>query len=253
MFPFYFDYLARIIQLSGHKTIVKAVEVMEARTYIVDNEKMKFNSVGFRRRVDTYCKANLLTKKEFEQNFAEKIGWDRETIHKWIYGKSNPNDLETIKKLANKLNIHDFKLLLISVDGGDEMKRLTERQITAVKKIYDICISFLSEFYNTDGFNDYWYKFKAQGIEDPEKAITEYTDSLHEKINLVLDQEFFDLRNTEIYNELCEFVSEDLVNIYDGKLSYAYRFEADPSGNPSTSEDYSNAMDRLNKIIEEYV
>ena len=73
------------------------------------------------------------------------------------------------------------------------------------------------------------------------------------KVNLVLDQEYFDLRDTKIYEELCEFVSEDLVDIYAGKTSYAYRFEAVVDGNPTTSEDYNKAMIHLNSIIEAYI
>ena len=78
-------------------------------------------------------------------------------------------------------------------------------------------------------------------------------DDMHRKIELVLDQEYFDLRDTDIYNELCEFVSDDLIDIYDGKVSYAYRFEAHADGNPTTSEDYDKAMIKLNGIIEKYV
>lgn len=78
-------------------------------------------------------------------------------------------------------------------------------------------------------------------------------DEMHRKIELVLDQEYFDLRDTDIYNELCEFVSDELIDIYDGKVSYAYRFEAYADGNPTTSEDYDKAMIKLNGIIEKYV
>lgn len=226
---------------------------MESRTYEVDGKMMKFNSAGFKRRVESYCKANKITKASFELDTADRIGWNKETIHKWIYGKSNPNDLETVKNLAIELGISDYKHLLESVEEGNKMKQLSDRQVTAVKKIYDSCVWFLAEFNKTDGFNDYWHEFVRQGIKDPESAITEYADSLHEKVSLVADQEFFDLRNTDIYNDLCEFISDDLEEIYQGKVSYAYRFEADPKGLADTTEDYGNAMDKLNKIIEKYV
>ena len=133
------------------------------------------------------------------------------------------------------------------------MGKLTERQVTAVKRVYDICIWFLAEFSNSDGFNAYWHTLQDKGIEDPEETIADMADEMHRKIELVLDQEYFDLRDTDIYNELCEFVSDDLVDIYDGKVSYAYRFEAHADGNPTTSEDYDKAMIKLNGIIEKYV
>ena len=73
------------------------------------------------------------------------------------------------------------------------------------------------------------------------------------KVNLVLDQEYFDLHDCDIYDELSEFVSQDLYNTYDGKISYAYRFEAIPDGNPTTGEDYEKAMTKLNTIVCKYV
>ena len=106
------------------------------------------------------------------------------------------------------------------------------------KRIYDICIWFLDQFYLTDGFNDYWYKFKDAGANNPEFEINNLVDSYMYKIFLVIKQEYFDLHDCDIY---------------EGKVSYAYRFEAIPDGNPTTSEDYSQAMNRLNSIIEKYI
>lgn len=73
------------------------------------------------------------------------------------------------------------------------------------------------------------------------------------KINLVLDQEYFDLRGCDLYDELCEYVSEELNGIYDGKVSYGYRFEAIPNGKPTTSQDYDHAMIRLLTIVDKYL
>ena len=43
------------------------------------------------------------------------------------------------------------------------------------------------------------------------------------------------------------------MSTYDGKCSYAYRFEAIPDGNPTTDEDYNEALKKLNGIIEKYI
>ena len=226
---------------------------LESRVYTVDGKKMKFSSNNFKIVFDTYCKANKYKKKDAERFIADEMNVSVDTVHKWHYGTSNPADLDLVKSLASVLEISDFTTLLMSVDGGNKVKQLTERQMVAVKKIYDMCIWFLSEFDNTDGFNDYWNTLAAQGVRDPEETITEMADQMQRKVALVVDQEYFDLRDTDIYNELCEFVSEDLEEIYYGKVSYAYRFEAHPSGNPTTSEDYDKAMIKLNGIIEKYV
>ena len=127
------------------------------------------------------------------------------------------------------------------------MKGLTERQVSAVKKIYDSCIWFLYEFERSDGFNAYWEELKD------ETKMYEMVDGLLNKVHLVLEQEYFDLRNCDIYDELCEFVAEDLLNVYDGKLGYAYRFESIADDNFTTQMDYDKAMIHLNNIIEKYV
>lgn len=226
---------------------------MNSRVYTVDGEKMQFDSNNFKILLKSYGKKNKLKSQNMEQSLANGLNVSTDTVHKWHYGMSTPTDVELVKELAKILDIEDFTTLLRSVNGGNSMGKLTGRQITAVKKVYDICIWFLTEFSNTDGFNAYWYSLQDKSVGYPEEAIADMADEMHRKIELVLDQEYFDLRDTDIYNELCEFVSDDLVDIYDGKLSYAYRFEAHADGNPTTSEDYDKAMIKLNKIIEKYV
>ena len=226
---------------------------MESRVYTVDGNKMQFDSNNFKILIKSYGKRNKLKSQDVERSLANGLNVSTDTVHKWHYGMSTPTDVDLVKELAKILDLEDFTTLLKSADGGNSMGKLTERQITAVKKVYDICIWFLTEFSNTDGFNDYWYTLQDKGVEDPEEAIADMADDMHRQIELVLDQEYFDLRDTDIYNELCEFVSDDLIDIYDGKVSYAYRFEAHADGNPTTSEDYDKAMIKLNGIIEKYV
>lgn len=226
---------------------------MESRVYIIDGKKMQFNTNNFKTLLKSYCKQNKMKSQDIERELAGALNVSSDAVHKWHYGMSTPTDVELVKEIAMYIGLDDFTRLLKSVNGGNVMNKLTERQIISVKKVYDICISFLYEFYNTDGFNDYWFELKNKGIEDPEEDVIEMADEMHRKIEFVMDQEYFDLRDTDIYNELCEFVSEDLINIYDGKLSYAYRFEAGVNGNPTTSEDYDGALIKLNDIIEKYV
>ena len=133
------------------------------------------------------------------------------------------------------------------------MAQLSERQLSATKRVYDACIQFLHEFQRTAGFNDCWFDLKDSGSTDIETELTEMADDKIKHICLILKQEYFDLRNCEIYNDLWEFVNEDLMNTYDGKLSYAYRFEALADGNPTTEDDYNKAMIRLNTIVGKYI
>ena len=64
-----------------------------------------------------------------------------------------------------------------------------------------------------------------------------------------LQKEFFYLRDLNIYDTLYDFVDVDLVNTYDRKCGYAYKFEAIGS----TDEDYLKALNKLNDIVKDVV
>lgn len=224
---------------------------MGLRTYSVDGKKATFDKIAFRHFMNRKGRKEKISVSKLEQMLAEKLIVATNTVHKWNYNGGGPSDYQMVIQIAEVLDIPDvFSLLTFKDEGENDMVHLTDRQLSAVKRIYDICVWFLHEFEKSDGFNNYWYKFAQKGASDPKSEIEELADGMHAKVKLVLDQEYFDLRECEIYDELCEFVDEDLVNTYDGKLSYAYRFEAIPDGNPTTTEDYDKAMIRLKTIIE---
>lgn len=227
---------------------------MGLRVYSVNGKRATFNKAGFSHLLKQKCRREKMSISKMEQTVAEKLAIAPNTVHKWNYNGGGPIDYATVEQLAEILDAADISLLLNFIDEGEnEMARLTDRQMSAVKRIYDICIWFLFEFDRTNGFNHYWHQFVEQGSKDPESDITKLVDTMFDKVKLVVEQEYFDLRNCEIYDELCEFTSDNLLMIYDGKLSYAYRFEAHPNGNPTTSEDFDKAMIRLNTIIDKYL
>ena len=192
-----------------------------------------------------------ISVSKLEQLLAEKLQIAVNTVHKWNYNGGGPSDYNMVVQLAEFFGASEASMLLTFIDEGENnMTHLTNRQLSAVKRIYDICIWFLYEFERSDGFNNYWHQFSQQGFSDPKTQIEELADGMLAKVQLVLDQEYFDLRGCDIYDELCKFVDEDLLDTYDGKLSYAYRFEAITNGNPTTTEDYNKAIIRLHAIID---
>ena len=224
---------------------------MGLRTYSVNGQRATFNKIAFKHFMKEKSRDEKVSISKLEQLLADQLHVAANTIHKWNYNGGGPSDYLMVRQLAEALNVTDSTKLLNFIDEGERnMTTLNDRQLSAVKRIYDICIWFLHEFRRTDGFNDYWYNFKKNGASDPESDIANLADGLHAKVQLVLDQEYFDLHNCEIYGELCDYVNEDLINTYDGKLGYAYRFGAISDGHPTTSEDYHKAMIRLNTIIE---
>lgn len=225
------------------------------REYMIDEKRAVFNKEGFRHILKEKARQEHTTMGKLEEQLASNLYVSPDAVHKWHQANSGGlGSYEMVKKLAEAMELSDCSNLLMFInDGGIEMERLTDRQKTAAKRIYDICIWFLYEFERTDGFNDYWLEFKRAGSQNPESDIYDKVEGMIAKINLVLDQEYFDLRGCDLYNELCEYVSDDLYETFNGKLSYAYRFEAHPNGNPTTSQDYDRAMIRLNTIIDKYL
>lgn len=224
------------------------------RQFIVNGRCAEFNNSACQYYVKEKMRRDKIKITKLEEQIGIALNVSRETVHHWIYRQGGPSDMERIIRLANFLDVEDPAFLMTFLDnGGKDMEHLTDRQKTAAKRIYDICIWFLYEFNRTDGFNDYWLDFKESGSEDPESAIYDLVEGMIGKINMVLDQEYFDLRGCDIYDDFCEYVSEDLYGIYDGKLSYGYRFEASANENPTTSQDYDKAMIRLLTIVDKYM
>ena len=224
----------------------------QTRVFSEDGEKYVFNSDAFRSRIDHYAKEQNQSKGQVAEGLSKRLQVTPDAVNNWKYGKNGPSDLDTIKAMADYLHT-DWKLLVKKTDGGIIMTQLTDRQKDAAKRIYDILIWFLEEFSHTEGFTDWLYEFKDKGWKKPENAVHDRIAEMERKVNLVLNQEYFDLHNHEIYDEFCEFASEDLINVYNDKIGFGYRFEAMDNGNPTTWDDYEKAMQRLNEIIERYI
>ena len=225
----------------------------QTRIFVDNDIQYVFNSLAFRSCVDRYAKEEKMSKGMIIDDLAKELCVSPDAIRNWKYGKNGPSDLDSIKKAALIFHI-DWKLLVKRVNGEMEMpKQLTDRQKDAAKRIYDVLIWFLEEFNNTDGFNDWWLEFKDQGEDSPEDCIYDRIAEMNNRINLVFEQEYFDLHNHEIYDEFGEFICEDLREAYTGKVSYAYRLEANGEDSPMLWQDYEKAMNRLNMIIDRYI
>jgi len=222
-----------------------------AKKYTINNEQYVFDREALKSALREVSKRKQITKEKLIDDLARKNVATCDTIKNWQYGKCSPVSVEEIMILADALEIEGMRLFK-KCEGEEKVERLTERQLDAAKRIYDIMIWFLDEFNNTDGFNDWWYDFQNAGSENPESDIYDRVLDMRRKIELVISKEYFDLHDHEIYDDFCEFFYEDLDEIYNGKVSYAYRFEAIPDGNPTTWDDYEKAMQHLNQIVERY-
>ena len=222
-----------------------------SRVFHLNDKNFQFNFDSFR---------NLITKRKTdqhikngttEQEIAEHVGLTQSAVHQWYVKANGPADIEVIKSIADFFSV-DYQILLKEytevsyVDLGIE-------QIKAVKRVYDAVICFLNEFEQTGGFTtSLWMQFADNGtqLDMIEDKITEYADKRLHEVLFVLKQEYFYLHDLPIYDMLFDYIVCDLYDTYDGKLSYAYRFEAQVDNNPSTEDDYEKAINTINNIIE---
>lgn len=229
----------------------------KTKIFEINDKKYRFDKDSLNFLFNKYCQKNKIKKEEFEFELSEQLNISQNSIHNWRNGLNGPSGLEMIKTAAIILDVDYFKLLkeekeveINKVDNVKKLKGYTDLQLISIKKIYDQIILFLDEFRNTGGFTTtLWYEYSDKGYKDPESAIYDYVEGKLEIINLVIEQEYFYLHDLPIYEEIIEYYCNDLYDIFNGKLGYAYRFEAYAEGNPTTDDDYSKALERLNSII----
>ena len=216
--------------------------MMGLREFDIEGKKVTFNKVGFKQALKEKSKRQKISISVLEKTIAEKLCVAADTVHKWNYGKVGPGDYSMIVQIADILKIDMSYLLEFSNKGENDMIHFSDRQMAAIKRIYDRCIWFLHEFEITDGFNAYKPDFTDAGFSNPGAKVTERVDAMLWDVQLVLDQEYFDLHNCEIYDQLCDFVNIDLRDIYSEKLDYGSL--------DIIRSNYNKAMIHINTIIE---
>ena len=224
----------------------------KTKKFRIENLDYRFDFQSFSIYVEKYAKVKKTSKTKVFELIAQTVCVTPEAVKQWNYGNNGPSEIDIIQKAAALLNVKDY-LNLMKNAGEDEKMMLSNLQIESLKRIYDDVIEYLNDFYKTDGFTGaLWYVYQDQGYKDPEDKIYEYAEEKIEKVLLTIQKEYFYLHDTDVYSEILEYSENDLYDIFNGKLGYAYRFEAVPDGNPTTQDDYSKALKRLNEIVEKY-
>ncbi len=225
---------------------------MAFRKLIYNDASFYFNFSVFK---DLFTKKHIkenIAIGKLEEDIANKINVTKEAIHNWRFTKNGPADIELIKQIANYFNLSDIDILLTKMKG-DNNKMLNDLQIQSVKRVYDSIIDFLEIFNKTNGFNDLWFEIKEKP-EFRENELYEIATREHDKVMLSLKKEYFYLKGTKVYSDLENYIYNNLYDIYEGKLSYGYRFESEGEvhGTPTLSEDYNKAINSINNIINKY-
>ena len=222
------------------------------RVFTENGKRYSFDYQAFQSYVKKSAKQRRVTQSTLVQTISETINVSKDAVNNWMYGRNGVSSIEFIKDMAKYLQV-DWKLFLKELNEEKELFHLSERQKDSAKRIYDILIWFLDEFSNTDGFSIWWTELKDQGNSDPEDTIYERLTRMEECVQLVINQEYFDLHNTEIYDAFCEFAGEELTNLYLGKIGNYCGFDANDENTNSIWQEYETAMQHLNELIERIV
>lgn len=186
-----------------------------------------------------------------EEQLANTIIVSKDTVHGWRFNKYSPNELDLVENIAKYFGC-EMDELLCNKEGDIKMKKLSDVELMSVKRVYESIIKFLEYFYETDGFNDLCFELEKIEPSLREEKLYEVAEKEHSKVMLSLKIEYPIIGKNQIYTDLSNFIYNDLYDIYDGKLTYAYRFEANVDSNPTTDEDYTKAYKKLNEIIDSY-
>lgn len=230
----------------------------KTKIFHIENHEYRFNFTVFNIMFNKHCKTQHIKKYNFEEEIAEKLNVSSNAVHNWRNRSNGPSELKMINALSDIFKT-DYKNLLKEIRKDLPKMEYEQNQLESIKRVYDAIITFLEKFLNTDGFNDLWMEYIDKGVQAQfiEDKLYDYAMKQIDNINLVLKQEYFYLHNQSVYGKLDIYINEDLINTFEGKLSYAYRFESvveDNNGNRGTTtlEDYIKALNKINDIIEDF-
>lgn len=222
---------------------------MKSRVFIINNEKYIFNFYNFNNYFNEFVQKHNFTISRLEYELANFVNKSNDAIHNWRFRKNGPSDIETVKLICDFFKIRTYKTLLCEKQD-DISKEIGKQQVLSIKRIYNKIIEFLQDFYNSYGFNDYWLDLNTEN-RNKENELYELVKFKLDKVILVLMQEYIFLKDTQVYNYIKEYIYNDLYDIFDGKLSYAYRFEN--MVEDGVEDDYQKALDKINNIVSNYL
>ncbi len=213
----------------------------------INGKPYLFNFAAFKRMFSAKCKADKLIKAEYEEQLAEVAGVSSSSIHAYLYNKNGPGDIAIIKAISDYWEI-DINYLLCEEDSL-QMERLNDREKEAVRRIYVAICDFMDKFVMSDGI----FMNKPDGTWLGREKQGEYHQYSFDQVELAYYKEYIDLSKHPIYEELVNYIENDLTEMYDGKCDGSIRYEPIEEGGISAYNDYIIARENLLKILDKYI
>ena len=215
--------------------------------------EVQFNAKSFDDLSKEYKQKKKVTLGSIEAEIAREVNVSEEAVRNWRFGKNGPGELEMIQGIAKVLELKNWTILLEKYDGGKTMAAITDREKDALKRVYDSIIDFLYEFIDSDGFEIVMYDVEHQIRSEFTEAMYPDIANKVRNIHRTLNKEYFDLGKHEVYNELNEYITTYIYDMFDGKFTFKDGKTVVVKSEISVDEEYEGALAALNRIIEKYV
>lgn len=215
--------------------------------------EVQFNAKSFDDLSKEYKQKKKVTLGSIEAEIAREVNVSEEAVRNWRFGKNGPGELEMIQGIAKVLELKNWTILLEKFDGGKTMAAITDREKDALKRVYDSIIDFLYEFIDSDGFEIVMYDVEHQIRSEFTEAMYDDIANKVRNIHRTLNKEYFDLGKHEVYNELNEYITTYIYDMFDGKFTFKDGKTVVVKSEISVDEEYEGALAALNRIIEKYV
>lgn len=225
----------------------------KTKTYCENGNLYSFDFDSFDLFFGKYCQKKKLKKETAEIEIGKKLNVSEHAVHSWRFRSFAPADITIARNLATILGAENQSIFLKRIKEGNRMENLNERQIIAVKKIYDCIVDVLFELKNNykDFEEEYYEQVDANRSEVDDDEQTEYADDIDDMLGYVFERirietdrvrnaiakEYFDLHDTEIYDQFSSFCENELTIAF---------FSCDPN---SSTEDFCAAIKKLHIII----
>ena len=194
------------------------------KVFFENGEAKQFYKVGYSEAIINMAQKKGQLISETEAFVSEKINRNIATVHGWRCDSiGGPGDIEMVKELGVLL-CNNPDAFLISYSEEKTMTKLTERQLSAFKRVYDEVLCFFRDYYTTNGF---WMvlqeeKKKEMGslsdsatdediifaINSGEATGRNKVEERWDRMLFILRQEYFDLHGTEVFHELWQLIQE---------------------------------------------
>ena len=226
------------------------------RRFVFDGKDCYFSKETFKIHFHAYQTAKKLNANETKRLLAQHLDVSEASVHGWLYGRSGPSDTNLISGIADFFGSPESDFYV--EEEQIAMERLNEQQIKSVDRIYKEIINFLFVFLNTDGI--FTGSSVIYGLDIPFDRRLEYADSEFEKVRIAWYKEFVYLKGTKIYDELDEYIENDLIGAYQDisdnipgvdKCSPGYRYE--PGEGKAASDDFNEAIIKIQKLVCKYI